>query len=810
MKNKLFLIITIILPFILVAGEVNDIRGYISDVGTGESLPYANVVIPSLNIGVASNSEGYFVLPNIPIGICTLKVSYIGFHTKEYIFVNEIQKSQLIRIKLKSTSINMNSVEVVANKYEIMDATSGDVSQITLSTKELKFLPSLGETDIFHSLKLLPGISNVGDGKGGLYIRGGTPNQNMTILDGMTLYHVDHFFGMFSAFNSDAVKDVQVYKGGYPAKFGGRLSSVVELTGKKGGDEKRFDFGANLLSANILYSTPLFNDKANFLISGRRSYTDLIKTPFYESMFKYVTGEEAISKSSSTSMKPGGGGRGGMMQEDVGPNFYYYDVNSKFSYNPTDRDFLTFSLYSGHDNLDESSEMEREGGFKTGGNTSFSSLSNAKTTEWGNIAGSLKWGHQWGNRLFTNLMISNSNFNSSFNQDLSFNGANTVASDSSNTKIGGFAQDEINRVSDWSLNFDNHWQFNQNHLIDFGIFYSDIHTDYEATSRDTIQVLKVNSNSVTLAGYIQDKWKLNPLLNITWGVRSSYYDQTNKLYIAPRLSFDYKLTEHLKLKGAWGKYYQFINSINNENVLQGSDKFWLTANEDLKPSSSYHYISGLSYSNKSYLFEVQAYYKTMNDLIEFSRRYHKGADYNDYFFFGDGVARGVEFLAQKKFGKFTGWLSYTLANVDYTFQGFNNGEAYPASQDRTHEFKSVGTYKWKDWTFSTTWVYTTGSPTTIPESQYFLTMLDGSEFSYFHVGDKNSYRLPDYHRMDISIGKQFETENYFWDVGLSIYNLYNHKNISYREYNLDVTPIVVSDVNFLGFTPSIFFKLHLK
>jgi len=618
MKNKLFLIITIILPFILVAGEVNDIRGYISDVGTGESLPYANVVIPSLNIGVASNSEGYFVLPNIPIGICTLKVSYIGFHTKEYIFVNEIQKSQLIRIKLKSTSINMNSVEVVANKYEIMDATSGDVSQITLSTKELKFLPSLGETDIFHSLKLLPGISNVGDGKGGLYIRGGTPNQNMTILDGMTLYHVDHFFGMFSAFNSDAVKDVQVYKGGYPAKFGGRLSSVVELTGKKGGDEKRFDFGANLLSANILYSTPLFNDKANFLISGRRSYTDLIKTPFYESMFKYVTGEEAISKSSSTSMKPGGGGRGGMMQEDVGPNFYYYDVNSKFSYNPTDRDFLTFSLYSGHDNLDESSEMEREGGFKTGGNTSFSSLSNAKTTEWGNIAGSLKWGHQWGNRLFTNLMISNSNFNSSFNQDLSFNGANTVASDSSNTKIGGFAQDEINRVSDWSLNFDNHWQFNQNHLIDFGIFYSDIHTDYEATSRDTIQVLKVNSNSVTLAGYIQDKWKLNPLLNITWGVRSSYYDQTNKLYIAPRLSFDYKLTEHLKLKGAWGKYYQFINSINNENVLQGSDKFWLTANEDLKPSSSYHYISGLSYSNKSYLFEVQAYYKTMNDLIEFS------------------------------------------------------------------------------------------------------------------------------------------------------------------------------------------------
>ncbi len=809
MKKIFLTFYTIILSFNLFANDVKDIRGYVFDENTGESLPYANVIIPSFDIGVASNSEGFFVLPNIPVGICTLKVSYIGYHTKDFINANEINKDQLLRIELKSTSLNLNSVEVVADKYEIMNASGGDVSQITLSTKELKFLPSLGETDIFHSLKLLPGISNVGDGKGGLYIRGGTPNQNMTLLDGMTLYHVDHFFGMFSAFNSDAIKDVQVYKGGYPAKFGGRLSSVVELTGKKGGNERRFDFGANLLSANILYSTPLLNDKATFLISGRRSYTDLIKTPFYESMFEYVTGEEVINNSSSTSMRSGGK-RGGAIQEDIGPSFYYYDINTKLSYNPTERDFLTFSLYSGQDNLDESSDIEREGGFKTGGNDSFSSLSNAKTTEWGNVAGSLKWGHQWGSRLFTNVMVSNSNFKSSFNQDLSFNGANTSGNDSSRTRIGGFAQDESNTVNDWSINFDNHWQFNQNHLIDFGMFYSDIHTNYEATLRDTIPILDVNSNSITFAGYIQDKWKVNPLLNIIGGIRANYYDQTNKIYIAPRLSFDYKLTEHLKLKGALGKYYQFINSINNENVLQGSDKFWLTANEDLKPSSSYHYISGLTYSNESYLFEVQAYYKTMNNLIEFSRRYHKGADYNNYFFFGNGTAKGVEFLAQKKFGKFKGWISYTLGSVDYTFPGINNGEAYSASQDRTHEFKSVGTYKWKDWTFSATWVYTTGSPTTIPESQYFLTMLDGTEFSYFHVGDKNAYRLPDYHRMDISVGKQFKTENYFWDVGLSIYNLYNHDNISYREYNLDVTPIVVSDVNFLGFTPSIFFKLHLK
>jgi len=245
-------------------------------------------------------------------------------------------------------------------------------------------------------------------------------------------------------------------------------------------------------------------------------------------------------------------------------------------------------------------------------------------------------------------------------------------------------------------------------------------------------------------------------------------------------------------------------------VLDGSSKFWLTADEDLKPSSSYHYITGLTYENDGYLFEVQGYHKTMDNLIEFSRRFHEGADYNNYFFFGDGVAQGIEVLAQKKFGNFKGWISYTLGNVEYTFPGFNDSNPYPAAQDRTHEFKTVGTYKWRDWTFSGTWVYTTGSPTTIPESQYFLTTLDGTELSYFHVGDKNSYRLPDYHRMDVSVGRQFETENWTWDVGVSVYNLYNHDNISYREYNLDVSPIVVTDVQYLGITPSVFFKMHLK
>lgn len=808
--NFIFLI-SLILSGIITAKDFNDIRGYVVDQHSGESLPNANVIIPEYEQGSATNSEGYFVLVNIPTGQCTLQVSYIGYETEKVIINNKDNDEDLLKIELHPTSLGMSSLQVVADKYEVMDASNQEVSQVTLSTEQLKFLPSLGETDIFHSLKLLPGISNVGEGKGGLYIRGGTPNQNMTTLDGMTLYHVDHFFGMFSAFNSNAIKDVQVYKGGYPAEYGGRLSSVIELTGKQGGHETQLDFGANLLSANVFFSTPLFKNKGSFLISARRSYTDLIQTSFYQNMFEYVTGEESTT---NANMAGGGSGPGrpgsNALQEEVGPTFHYYDLNSKLSYNPTKRDFLSLSFYAGQDVLDNSSETTRDDGFQVSGQEA-ASISRTSKTDWGNVGGSFKWAHQWGSRLFTNTRVSYSEFISDFNKDMSFGGASTIGFDDSTGRgVGSFAQNEFNNVKDLTLKIDNNWQINPAHNLNFGLDISNINTEYNASMRDTLAILDINSNATSYCGYIQDRWNVNPIFNIAMGLRSNYFTPTNKSYTAPRLSADYRLTDKFTLKAAWGKYFQFVNSISNENVLEGSDKFWLTADKNMKPSYAYHNIAGITYETNNYLFEIQGYYKTLSNLIEFTRRFHEGADFNNYFFFGDGIAKGIEFLAQKKFGNFKGWISYTLGNVEYTFPGINDGESYPASHDRTHELKTVGTYKWKNWTFSATWVYTTGSPYTAPESQYYLTMLDGTDLSYFHVSDKNVYRMPDYHRLDISASRQFETEHFNWDAGLSIYNLYNRDNVAYREYNLDVTPIVVSDVNYLGFTPSLFIKLHLK
>ncbi|MCH7733520.1 MAG: TonB-dependent receptor [Candidatus Marinimicrobia bacterium] len=792
--------------------ETNDIQGYVKDKTTRETLPYANIWLIGTDRGTSSNTDGYFVIVNAPVGVCSLQVSYIGYETQVIEVINDPSSEQSLVIEINPKLIGMDQVDVVGEAYDIFKS-SDNVSQMTLSPRQLQFLPSLGEVDIFRSLQLLPGISGVGDGKTGLYVRGGTPDQNMVILDGMIVYHVDHFFGMFSVFNADAIKDVQVYKGGFPAKYGGRLSSVVELTGKRGGDIRQMSFGANLLSANFSYETPLWNDRGSWLISARRSFTDILQSPLYNSMYEFVTGEE--STTGTTMPGQGGGMRGGAFQQEIIPSFFFYDLNSKLSLNPTSRDFLSLSFYSGRDYLDKSRELNLEGrGFTTSNGSEFQTRNDENVTDWGNLGASFKWGHQWSSRGFTNLLISSSSYTSNYERELSVGGANVAGVDTSTGAVrglGGFAQDEFNTVNDQTFRLDNQWQFNDNHKLEFGTSISNIGTDYTATILDTISILDIYSKSLSTAVYVQDQWKPSSLFDLTFGLRSTYYDQTGKIYNAPRLSFGVNFSKNLRLKGAWGHYYQFINNITNENVLQGSKDFWLSSDNNLLPGFSQHFILGLSYDYPTYLFEVEGYYKSLENLLEFSRRFQDRADYMNYFFLGSGIAKGVEFLAQKKFGSLTGWVNYTLSQVEHTFPNLNDGQLFPANHDRRHEFKAVGTYKWGPWSLSSTFVYSTGNPYTAPESQYFLEMLDGESLSYIHVGEKNAYRLPDYQRLDFSVLRTFlQYSDFSWDIGFSIYNVLNHSNVSYRDYDLDVVPIIVSDIKMLGFTPTLFIKANLK
>ncbi len=786
--------------------KTNDIKGAIVDENSGEALPYANILLKGTRLGTSSNTDGYFILVNAPARPCTLVVIYIGYATKEVVVDNKTEKAEPLKISLKAVVLEQEGVTVVAENY-VMWKPAEEVGQVTFSPARISALPSVGEADIFRSLQLLPGISGVSDGSAGLYIRGGTPDQNLVMLDGMTVYHVDHFFGFFSAFNADAVKDVQVYKGGYPAKFGGRLSSVVELTGKTGSvNKKQLGFGINLLSANVVAELPLFGGKGSWILSARRSYTDLVESELYNKLFDSITDGEATT---TTQFGGGFGGRG-IQQQETRPDFYFYDVNSKLSFVPSLKDIFALSFYNGKDNMHDLQDL---GGLQFGGLDSLVNGTRGRdeTTDWGNLGMSLKWAHRWHGRFNSNFLIAGSSYFSDHTTDLSF-----TTEDNDTSRVfggrGNFASQEDNEITDLTFRLDNEWHLNSSHLVEFGVGLTRTKTDYAATINDTVSVFDSRETSQQASFYLQSKKTLFNRLVLSTGLRGVYYGQTESFYLEPRASLQYSLSDRLKVKGATGLYNQFIHRIINEDVLEGSRDFWLVADENLMPSSAQHYILGLEYETPGFLFEVEGYHKDMDNLLEFSRRFQNQADFGGLFFFGSGFSRGIEFLAQKKRGAFSGWASYTLGEIEYTFPNLNNGEPFPASHERTHEVKLVGIYSLGRWNFASTWVFASGQPYTSPVGQYSIELLDGSETSYIHVGGKNANYLPDYHRMDFSVSYKLALKKeHNWDaeVGLSLFNLYDHNNVWYRKYDLEVSPIVVSDVSMLGLTPTLYLKAKL-
>jgi ferric enterobactin receptor len=815
------------------------LKGYVRDISSGESLPYANVVVQGTHAGSGTNVDGYFVILNAPAAACTLHVTYIGYIPTSVAIPAGLSKDALLQITMEPSTMESDEVLITA-QTEIMQVST-EPSQLTVAVQELAALPSLGEVDIFRSLQLLPGISGANDGSSGLYVRGGTPDQNLVMLDGMTIYHVDHFYGFFSAFNADAIKDVQIYKGGYPAKFGGRVSSVVDLTGKTGNINRvRVGIGANLLSGNSVVEIPLWG-KGAFLFSARRSYTDFMQSGLYDKLYGFITQDEQSGVRNNTpqqpqrggggggfggggGQRPGGGGFGGGRRPGQGgilgnqnvaaatsePVFYFYDINSKLTLTPTDHDVLTFSIYNGRDNLDNSQGL---GGItiRQAGETDPLNLSINSITEWGNAGMSAKWSRQWSDRFHSAISVARSNYFSDFLRTSTFDqtdvGDATVPQRFLNQASGTI---EDNTVKDVTLRFDNEFHLSSSHLITTGVSMSDFNADFLSVRDDTLTLVDRNMDARQSAFYLQDSWKIQSYAELTLGVRGTWYGPTSEFYTAPRAAMRLNLTDRFALKGAWGHYNQFINRITNDDVLNGSRDFWLLSDQEMQPGSAEHYIAGLSYETESYLFDVETYYKDLSGLLEYSRRVTRlSTDDDNRFFDGAGVAKGLEVLLQKKRGTVTGWIGYTLGKVQYSFPELNSGNSFAANHDRRHELKNVGMYSRGNWSFTATWVLASGQPYTSPESEYSIEMLDGTTRSYIHVGAKNSYRLPMYHRLDVSLSRKFRWDGgHFLDVGFSVFNLYNRKNIWYREFQVDVSPIVVRDVPMLGMTPTAYFRVN--
>ncbi|MEM7373685.1 MAG: TonB-dependent receptor [Bacteroidota bacterium] len=790
------------------------ITGIVKDASSGESLPFASLQIPGSPYGTHANVDGWFTLYHTLPDTVTIRVDYIGY-SSALIYHHPSAESEELIIKLNPSGLVLDEVQVEAHKKEQMMQASTGISRITISPAHIEALPSLGEKDIFRSMQLLPGVGGSNESSSGLYVRGGTPDQNLVLFDGFTVYHVDHLFGFFSAFNSRAIKDVQLYKGGFEAKYGGRLSSVVDITGKDGNTE-RFDVGAglSLLSANASAELPFANGKGSLLVTARRSF----QSSFYNQLLEFSDGDDQTTtedESNDPSEQPFGGRRGFATAE---PDSWFYDLNAKATYR-TRKDVFSLSLYNGKDELDNSRSTDqnsfRGGPFGGGGGETdlAFTMDILDQSEWGNTGGSLKWSRRWNESLYSNALISGSQYFSYRDR-----GIHTVIErDTIRNEINAGTVED-NDLRDFSLRWDWEWKPNPFHTMSYGAFGTALDIAYDFVQNDTTPILSRDDQGFLLGGYLQSQSILFEKLILTPGLRATHFDQTQKLYLEPRFQLQYLPNQHIKLKAAIGRYYQFANRIIREDISQGSRDFWILSDVQSVPvGKADHLILGLSVETDDYLFDVEAYHKDLEDITEYSTRFvlngfgrNTSLDFEENFFQGNGTARGVELLAQKKSGKLTGWISYTLSKVNYSFDVYGE-DPFPASHDVPHELKIVALYRHGNWSFGSTFIYATGKPYTAPLGAYTVDLLDGNSTDHFAVSNKNALRLADYHRLDCSVNYHFPS---FLGgnatAGLSLFNLYDRNNIWYKEYEVVDGTILETDVNLLGLTPSIHFNWNLR
>ncbi len=770
------------------------ISGIIKDKDTGETLSYAAVVVDGTSNGATSNVDGYFTLFDVPSDTARIIISYIGYHMGIYFLTPETDLSS-IEIQLQSRSSTLEEVVVSAGKEELMQTTD-KVGVVKMSPKLISELPMIGEKDIFRSFQLLPGVSGSNESSSGLFVLGGTPDQNLVLYDGFTVYHVDHLFGMFSAFNSNAVKDVQLHKGGFESQFGGRISSVMEIVGKDG-NEKHFNIGGDigLLSANIYTEIPIAK-KLTLLMAARRSWKSFIYNDIFDS---FNEASDDVTTSPPVGSSGRGGGRGMKSNENTTPSSYFYDLNAKLTYKPTKKDMISYSFFNGKDDLDNSREINRSrNGMTISGGTT-------DVTEWGNWGMSTTWSRKWSNKYYSNALISVSDYFS--NRDLAMSRV-------TNTTIREQSSIEDNNLRDYTFKFNNELKLNNANQLEFGVQVTHLTVDYDYVINDTTIVQQRNDKGLVSAVFLQDRVKLFDNLTLVPGMRVSYYDVTEKTYFEPRASVKYNLNSRISFKGAWGHYYQFANRIIRTDISSGSKDFWVLGDGDVVPVSyAEHFILGASYETKDYLFDVEGYYKNLDGLSEYSLQFARSfnnVDYNEFFYKGTGVAKGIQFLIQKKYGRYNGWISYTLGEVLYNFPIYGEQSFY-ASHDVTNEFKIVNTFKLNKWTFAGTWIYGTGKPYTEPTGEYSVEMLDGNSQSFMEIGEKNAARYPDYHRLDLSATFNYKLGNTgFGSIAFSIFNVYNRTNVWYKEFEVDESELIETDVTLLGITPSITLSFRLR
>ncbi len=721
------------------------ISGYITDEASGETLIGANIRIKELpDRGAATNVYGYYSL-TVPQGQYTLVYSYLGYADQE----KEVDLDDDLRLNIQ-LSEGVELVEVVVKAEEedknVQDPSMGTVD---LQADQVRKLPALfGEVDILKTIQLLPGVLSAGEGNAGFYVRGGGPDQNLVLLDEAVVYNSGHLLGFFSVFNADAIKNTTLIKGGMPANYGGRLSSVVDIQMKEGNDKTyQVDGGIGLVASRLTVQGPIQKEKSSFIVSARRTYALDLAQPFLD----------------QTSF--------------AGTNYYFYDLNAKVNYRFSDQDRVYLSAYFGRDVLK----------FRSRAREFFFDL------PYGNATATLRWNHLFSDKLFMNL--------SAIYNDYDFGFAGGQAD---------FQVDVYSGVRDVNGKLDFDWFPHPNHQVKFGGNYT-YHkltpnianaTNGEVNFSNDLKPKYAHESAV----YLLDEWRLGYALSINAGLRASFFtqlgpyvspfDQTEygkgepvKSYwgLEPRLSLRWRLSPSTSIKAGWTYTNQYLHLVSNSTSTLPTD-VWVPSSEVIKPQRGIQYALGFFRNFKDNVYEtsLEVYYKDLQNQIDYRENYvnNPADDLEQEFVFGAGRAYGLELFLKKAKGKLNGWIGYSLSRTERTFPDINDGETFPSVYDRTHDLSVVFNYQInKKWELGGAFVFGTGNAFTPVKSLYIIDQKLVQEY-----GVRNGARVQDYHRMDLSatyVPRPDSEKRFKSSWTFSVYNAYNRRNPFFIYYDFE-------------------------
>jgi len=780
--KPLFLLLFTSISLAVNAQKKVTLSGYVKDQETGEALINANIFVQELSLAVQTNTYGFYSL-TVPQGSYTIIYNYAGYD-------NVMEQMQLIESRtfnaqMKNIAVNQE-VEVRAKK-EDDNVQSTDMGTLSLSVATIKKLPVLfGEVDILKALQLMPGVQSAGEGNSGFYVRGGGPDQNLILLDDAVVYNPGHLFGFFSVFNSDAVKNITLIKGSMPAQYGGRLSSVVDVSMKEGNNkEYHAQGGIGLIASRLTIEGPIQKNKGSFILSGRRTYIDVLLKPFAKGSFS-------------------------------GSGYYFYDANLKANYTLGKKDHLYLSGYFGRDKFT----------FK-----SAESDFNANIP-WGNSTATLRYNHLFSDRLFMNVSAIYNDYRFEFGGEQS-----------------DFAIKMSSGIKDWNGKADFDYYAGNNHHIKTGFNYTYhkfIPNQVSGNSGDVD--FKPDNTLIKYAHeagvYVSDEFDIGKVLKVTAGLRYSFFAQTgpythytydlneqktDSTYYSngqvvksyggpePRLNLRFRISDASSVKASAVRSYQYIHLITNNGTTLPTD-LWVPSTYYVKPQAAWQYSLGYFQNllDNKLQTNVEVYYKKMKNQIEYRQGYtptNLTRDQELDYVFGNGEAYGAEFFINKTKGKFTGWIGYTLSWTYRKFPDLNNGERYPAKYDRRHDLSIVATYEHsKKWTFSAVFIYGSGNAITLPTSYYFVEQQLVPEYSKL-----NAYRLFPYHRLDLAATytpKPQKQKGLRGSWTFSIYNVYSRQNpyflyVDSRGNTTQGLELKVKQVSIFPILPSITYNFAL-